>query len=39
MNTRRWLWLLPIALVALGLARLKFDAEVLSLLPLELPEV
>ncbi len=39
MSARRWLWLLPVALVVFGLARLKFDAEVLSLLPRELTEV
>ena len=35
---KRWLWLLLIPL-ALGLARLHFDAEVLHLLPRELPVV
>jgi predicted exporter len=31
-----WLWLVPLAL---GLGRLRFDADVLNLLPAELPEV
>ncbi len=35
---KRWLWLLLIPL-ALGLARLRFDVEVLNLLPRELPVV
>jgi predicted RND superfamily exporter protein len=35
---KRWLWLLLIA-IAFGLARLRFDVEVLNLLPANLPEV
>jgi predicted RND superfamily exporter protein/lauroyl/myristoyl acyltransferase len=31
--SRRWLWLLLLAPIALGLARLRFDVEVLNLLP------
>lgn len=39
MIMRRGLWLVLAALVVIGLVRLKFDAEVLNLLPRELPEV
>ena len=39
MSVRRWWWLLLAFLVVLGLVRLKFDAEVLNLLPPSLPEV
>ena len=35
----RWLWLFLLVPVALGLARLRFDAEVFDLLPDELPAV
>src|SRR5437660_10815779 len=35
----RWLWLLLLVPVAVGLARLRFDAEVFDLLPDELPVV
>src|ERR1041384_212183 len=38
-SARRWLWLIPVALVALGVARLRFDVEVLNLLPDDLPVV
>ncbi len=31
--SRRWLWLLLLVPIALGLARLRFDVEVLNLLP------
>src|SRR6266849_1597683 len=34
-----WAWLLLLAPVALGLARLRFDVEVLDLLPTQLPVV
>jgi predicted RND superfamily exporter protein len=37
--SRRWLWLLPLVAVALGLWRLRFDVEVLNLLPGDLPVV
>jgi predicted exporter/lauroyl/myristoyl acyltransferase len=33
--SRRWLWLLALVPIALGLARLHFDVEVLNLLPSE----
>ena len=35
----RWVWLLLLAPVALGLARLRFDVEVFDLLPRNLPAV
>jgi predicted RND superfamily exporter protein/lauroyl/myristoyl acyltransferase len=35
----RWLWLLLLVPIALGLARLRFDAEVFDLLPANLPAV
>ncbi len=35
----RWWWLIPIIPVVIGLARLRFDVEVLNLLPDELPVV
>jgi len=35
----RWLWLLLLVPVALGLSRLRFDTDVLNLLPADLPEV
>jgi len=35
----RWWWLLLLVPVALGLARLRFDAEILDLLPAEVPAV
>jgi predicted RND superfamily exporter protein/lauroyl/myristoyl acyltransferase len=35
----RWLWLLLLVPIAVGLARLKFDVEVFDLLPDELPVV
>jgi len=31
--SRRWLWLLVLVPIALGLARLRFDVEILNLLP------
>jgi predicted RND superfamily exporter protein/predicted LPLAT superfamily acyltransferase len=37
--TRRWLWLLLLVPLAVGLARLRFDADVLNLLPPDLPAV
>ncbi len=37
--SRRWLWLLFLLPIALGLWRLRFDVEVLNLLPTELPVV
>ncbi len=37
--SRRWLWLLFLIPVALGLLRLRFDVEVLNLLPADLPVV
>jgi predicted exporter len=36
---RRWAWLALLAPVFLGLARLRFDADVLNLLPADLPAV
>src|SRR6185436_12285819 len=36
---RYWPWLLALIPVALGLARLRFDVEVLNLLPAEVPAV
>ena len=36
---RRWPWLLLLLPIAIGLARLKFDSEVLDLLPGDLPVV
>lgn len=36
-RTRTWLWLLALAPLALGLARLRFDVEILNLLPERLP--
>jgi len=35
----RWIWLPVIALAAIGLLRLRFDAEVFDLLPADLPVV
>jgi uncharacterized protein len=35
----RWLWLILLVPVALGFARLRFDADVLNLLPRDLPAV
>jgi predicted RND superfamily exporter protein len=35
----RWIWLPLLALIAVGLARLRFDAEVFHLLPPDLPVV
>ncbi len=35
----RWLWLLLAVPLALGLSRLRFDTEILNLLPARLPEV
>jgi predicted RND superfamily exporter protein len=37
--SRQWLWLLPLVAVALGLWRLRFDVEVLNLLPGDLSVV
>ena len=39
MKSRPWLWLLLLLPVAFGLSRLRFDTEVLNLLPARLPEV
>jgi predicted RND superfamily exporter protein len=39
MKSRQWLWLLLVVPAAFGLARLRFDVEVLNLLPGELPVV
>ncbi|MEW6304612.1 MAG: MMPL family transporter [Verrucomicrobiota bacterium] len=39
MTSRRWLWLLLLVPVAIGLARLRFDVEVLNLLPDDVPAV
>lgn len=36
---RSWLWLPILALLALGIARLRFDVEILNLLPEKLPAV
>src|SRR5262245_32627040 len=36
---RRWLWLLAVVPLVIGLFRLRFDVEVLNLLPAELPAV
>jgi hypothetical protein len=35
----RWVWLLLLVPVVIGLARLRFDVEVLDLLPGDLPAV
>jgi predicted RND superfamily exporter protein len=35
----RWLWLILLAPIALGLARLHFDVEIFDLLPTDLPAV
>ena len=37
--SRQWLWLLLLPPVALGVWRLRFDVEVLNLLPSESPVV
>src|SRR6185295_414572 len=37
--SRHWLWLILLVPVALGLARLRFDVEVLNLLPADVPAV
>ncbi|HEX4644427.1 MAG TPA: MMPL family transporter, partial [Verrucomicrobiae bacterium] len=39
MRSRHWLWLILAVPVALGLLRLRFDVEVLNLLPDDLPVV
>lgn len=39
MRSRHWLWLILVVPVALGLLRLRFDVEVLNLLPNDLPVV
>lgn len=39
MKPRHWLWVLLCVPLLLGLARLRFDTEVLHLLPAHLPEV
>src|ERR1051325_11842211 len=36
---RHWFWLLLLVPIALGLTRLRFDAEVLNLLPADFPVV
>src|SRR5690242_7499967 len=38
-RVRPWLWLLLLLPVALGVARLRFDVDVLNLLPTDLPVV
>ena len=38
-RARRWLWLLAVLPFLIGLLRLRFDVEVLNLLPRELPSV
>lgn len=38
-SSRRWLWLLALAPLAFGIARLRLDVEVLHLLPADLPVV
>lgn len=35
--SRKWLWLALAIAVALGIARLRFDGEILKLLPEKLP--
>ena len=35
----RWWWLVPLVLMVIGLARLRFDAQVLDLLPSGVPAV
>ncbi len=35
----RWIWLPLLVLIGIGLARLRFDAEVFDLLPSDLPVV
>ncbi len=37
--SRLWLWLLLVVLLAVGIARLRFDVEILNLLPKKLPVV
>src|SRR6185503_14808929 len=37
--SRLWLWLLLVVLMAVGIARLRFDVEILNLLPKKLPVV
>ena len=39
MNRRRWLWLLCAIPLVVGLARLRFDADIFNLLPGDLPAV
>ena len=39
MKRTRWLWLLALVPLAIGVARLRFDVEVLNLLPKNLPVV
>lgn len=36
---RRWWWWLPAAVLLIGLGRLRFDVEILNLLPADLPVV
>ena len=36
---RHWPWLLALIPIAFGLARLRFDVEVLNLLPADVPAV
>ncbi|HEY2953485.1 MAG TPA: MMPL family transporter, partial [Verrucomicrobiae bacterium] len=38
-RSRHWLWLLLLVPIAFGLARLRFDVEVLNLLPSDFPAV
>ena len=37
--SRSWMWLLGLVLLAVGIARLRFDVEILNLLPERLPAV
>src|SRR5436190_4294463 len=39
MKSRHWLWLLLLIPIGLGLMRLRFDVEVMNLLPDEFPVV
>src|SRR5580698_6046179 len=39
MSRKFWYWILPAALIVAGIARLRFDVDVLNLLPGSLPVV
>ncbi|HTH47680.1 MAG TPA: MMPL family transporter [Candidatus Limnocylindria bacterium] len=39
MNRRRWIWVFGALLLVVGLARLRFDADIFNLLPGDLPAV